>query len=71
MDLKPQPNRALYLETLRRMTPEQRLLKALELTELSRDLFRAGLRWRFPEATEAELQGIYLERMTACHNRPS
>jgi hypothetical protein len=64
MDPKPRPNHQLYLEALRRLTPEQRLLKALELTELSRELFRAGLRQRFPEAGEAELQRIYLERFS-------
>jgi len=71
VDPKPRPNHQLYLEALRRLTPEQRLLKAFELTELSRELFRAGLRRRFPEADEAELQRIYLERMAKCHNRPS
>jgi hypothetical protein len=71
MDPKPRPNHQLYLEALRRLTPEQRLLKAFELTELSRELFRAGLRQRFPEASEAELQRIYLERLEKCHNRPS
>jgi len=71
MDPKPRPNHQLYLEALRRLTPEQRLLKAFELTEMSRELFRAGLRQRFPEADEAELQRIYLERLEQCHNRPS
>ena len=55
MDPKSRPNHQLYLAALRRLTPEQRLLKAFELTELSRELFRAGLRQRFPEADEAEL----------------
>ena len=71
MDPKPRPNHQLYLEALRRLTPEQRLLKAFELTELSRELLRAGLRQRFPEASEAELQRIYLERLERCHSRPS
>jgi hypothetical protein len=71
VDPKPRPNHQLYLEALRRLTPEQRLLKAFELTEFSRELFRAGLRRRFPGAGEAELQRIYLERLEKCHNRPS
>ena len=71
MDPKPRPNHQLYLEALRRMTPEQRLLKAFELTELSRQLLRAGVRRRFPEASETEQQRIYLERLEQCHNRPS
>ena len=71
MDPKLRPNHQLYLEALRRLTPEQRLLKAFELTELSRELLRAGIWQRFPEAGEAQLQRIYLERLEECHNRPS
>jgi len=71
MDPKPRPNHQLCLDALRRMTPEQRPLKAFELTELSRELLRAGLRQCFPDAGEAELQRIYLERLKTRHNRPS
>jgi hypothetical protein len=71
MDPKPRPNRQIYLEALRRLTPEQRLLKAFELTDLSRELFRAGLRRRFPQASEAELERIYLERLARCRNELS
>ena len=71
VDPKPRPNHQLYLEALRRLTPGQRLLKAFELTELSRELFRAGLKLCCPEADEAELERIYLERLSACHSRPS
>jgi hypothetical protein len=71
MDPKPRPNHQIYLEALRRLTPEQRLLKAFELTDLSRELFRAGLKQRFPQAGEAELQQIYLERLARCRNEPS
>src|SRR5665647_2170996 len=50
MDPKPRPNHQLYLEALRRLTPEQRLLKAFELTELSRELLRAGVGEALPQA---------------------
>jgi hypothetical protein len=63
------PNRQLYLQTLRRMTPEQRLLKAFELSELSHDLLRAGIRQRCPDAGPDEVQRIYLERLARCQNR--
>jgi hypothetical protein len=69
MDPKPRPNRALYLDVLRHMTPEQRLEKAMELSELGKDLFLQGLRQRFPEADEAGIHAIYLERIAKCHNR--
>jgi hypothetical protein len=71
MIAKPHANHQIYLEALSRLTPEQRLLKAFELTDLSRALFRDGLRQRFPEASEDELQRIYLERLGLCHNRRS
>ena len=66
---KLRPNHRLYMNALRRLSPEQRLLKAFELTELSRTLFRDGLRQRFPEADEAEIRRLYLERLAKCHSR--
>lgn len=69
MDIKARPNHRLYIETLRRMSPEARLLKALELSQFSKDLFLHGLRKRFPELSEAELKAKYLERVALCHNR--
>ncbi len=68
-DPKPRPNHQRYLEVLRSLTPEQRLLKAFELSEFSRALFLAGLRKRFPDKTEEEIRKIYLERLALCHNR--
>jgi len=69
MDPKPRPNHARYLEILRSMTPEQRLLKAFELSEFSKSLFIVGLRQRFPNATEDEFRRILLDRLDKCHNR--
>jgi hypothetical protein len=69
MDIKPRPNHRLYLETLSRMTPEERLRKAFELTEFSRQLFKAGLRARFPDLSEAERHQLMLARLEKCHNR--
>jgi hypothetical protein len=42
------------VKILRGMTPEQRLRKAFELTEMSRALFATGLRARFPDLTQEE-----------------
>jgi hypothetical protein len=69
MQPKSQPNRAIYLQTLRRMTPAQRLAKAMELSDLGKRLFLHGLRRRFPEADERELRALYLKRIARCHNR--
>lgn len=45
MDPKPRPNHAKYIEVLRSMTSEQRLNKAFELSDLTRQLFFARV-WR-------------------------
>jgi hypothetical protein len=71
MASKPCPNRRLYVQALRRLTPEQRLLKAFELTDLSDGLLRDGLRRRFPSASDQRLHGMFLERLQKCHNRRS
>lgn len=69
MDPKPQPNHQRYLEVLRRMTPEQRLLKAIELSELARQTARDGLRMHFPNLTEPEFHKLFLKQLEKCHNR--
>lgn len=69
MNIKKRPNHKLYIQALRRMSPGQRLLKAFELSQFSRDLFLHGLRKRFPDLSEAEIKILYLERLNKCHNR--
>jgi hypothetical protein len=67
--VKPRPNHAEYLRVLRRMTPDQRLRKAFELGELSRALYRDGLRKRHPELDVQGLQKLLVDRLLRCHNR--
>jgi hypothetical protein len=69
MELKPRANHRLYLEILRKMTPEQKLLKVFELSEFSKALFTAGLHKRFPDATDEEFRRILFDRLDKCHNR--
>ena len=69
MDTKKRQNHRIYIEALRRMTSEERLEKAFELSEFSRRLFVHGLRRRFPDLPEKALMKIYLERLDKCHNR--
>ena len=69
MDPKPHPNHKLYIQILRRMTPEQRLMKAFELSEMSKSLFRQGLRERFPDLSEEDFHQLFLKRLELCHNR--
>jgi len=69
MNPKPRPNHRRYLEVLRAMTPEQRLLKAFELSAFSKALFVEGLRHRFPDASAEEFRRLLLSRLERCHNR--
>ena len=66
---KPRPNHRRYLEVLRRMTPQERLRKAFELSQFSRTLFVEGLRRLHPDASAEEFQRVLLERLERCHNR--
>jgi hypothetical protein len=68
-DPKPRPNHRAYLASLRQMTAEQKLRKMIELSNLTRELFLAGLKARFQVASDAEIRRIYLERLDRCHNR--
>lgn len=67
--MKHRPNHRIYVQTLRRMTPEQRLGKALELSSFTRALFRQGLRERHPELSESELEALYRARVEKARNR--
>lgn len=69
MDIKPRSNHKIYIETLRRMTPEQRVKKAFELSEFSKSLFKQGLRKQFPDLSEEEFHQLYLKRIALCYNR--
>lgn len=69
MNIKERPNHRLYIQTLRHMTPEARLLKCLELSGFTRQMFLHGLRRRFPHASDEAIRRVYLERLNKCHNR--
>ena len=68
-EIKKNPNHKIYLDVLRRMTPEQRLLKAFELSDFSKKLFIHGLRKRFPDLSDEEFKTLLLKRLEKCHNR--
>ncbi len=69
MEIKPNLNHRLYIQTLQKMTPEQRLAKAMALSDLTKKLFFHGLQKRFPDKSETDLKKLYLERIAKCYNR--
>ena len=52
---------------MRTMSGEQKIIKAFELTEMTRRIMRVGIRDANPEATEAEIDELYLERLFQYH----
>lgn len=69
MDIKPRPNHEQYLRVLMQMTPEERLMKAFQLSAWAKELFLEGLKQTFPDKTPEEIHRIYIERLTRCYNR--
>jgi len=53
-DTSPEAHR-VQMEILRRLSPEQRLRQAFELTELARAISAAGVRARHPDYTEHQV----------------
>jgi hypothetical protein len=68
-DLKPNINHKQYIQALRHLTPEQRLTKAFELSEFTKQLFIHGLRRRFATLSNQEFEQLVLQRLAKCHNR--
>lgn len=69
MDIKERPNHKLYIQILREMSAEKKLLKAFELSTFTKELFKQGLRKRFPDLSEEEFLLLLKERLDKCHNR--
>jgi hypothetical protein len=44
-----------YLEAIRRMTPNEKLQRVFELTDSVRSMAEAGVRARYPNASEREI----------------
>ncbi len=69
MDIKKRPNHKIYIQVLRKMSPEKRLIKSFELSEFAKQLFIYGLHKRFPHLQDEEFKKILLKRLDKCHNR--
>lgn len=65
VDPKPRPNDERYYAVLRAMTPEQRLLKAFELSDFTMALFWEGMRHRNPNLTPDQLHRKGIEQLIA------
>jgi len=66
--MKNDPNHAVYIRLMRRLTPEQRLAIAFDLSEFSKRLFIEGLRKLYPDLPEAQFRQLVMRRLERCHN---
>jgi len=62
------PGHREYIKIMRKISPEDRLRKCFELNELTKGLFMAGLKNRFPDYSDKELKKIYLKRISKCYS---
>lgn len=69
MDIKPKPNHEQYLLALIEMGEEKPYSKALELSAITKEMFKEGLRLTFPEKLDTEIKELYLQRIAKCYNR--
>ena len=61
-DTTPQIQQKHY-ELMRNLSPERRLLMAFALTDATRQLVLADLKYRFPEASEEEIRRRFIARV--------
>jgi hypothetical protein len=58
---------AVWDHVMRSMTGERKVAKAFELTGTTRQIMRAGIRSANPDASEAEIQELYVDRLLHYH----
>ncbi len=54
---------AVWQRVVKSMSGPEKVAKAFELTEMTRQIMRAGIRRQHPDASEAEIQEKYVDRL--------
>jgi hypothetical protein len=58
---------AVWRGVVRSMSGPQKVAKVFELTEMTRQIMREGIRKQHPDAGESEIQEIYVDRLLRYH----
>ncbi len=66
---KSRPNHQRSLAILRNMSPQEKLEQVFKLNSRTLQLFRIGLRQRYPELNDEQFEQLYLQMRARCHNR--
>ena len=61
--MHPEAALEIQIATYRKMAGAQRLAIALDLHEMACDIARAGIRWRHPDASDAEVERLLRKRL--------
>jgi hypothetical protein len=69
MNQMPERVYKVYIETLRGMTPEQKLQRVFEMAASARELFCQGVKKLHPDYSENDVNRCYLENIAKCYNR--
>ena len=57
----------IWHQTQARMSGEAKVLKSFELTELTRQNMRSGIQAQNPDASESEIQRMFVNRLLSYH----
>ena len=69
MNLKKQLNRQIYVSIIKNKSPEQRLLKTFELSQMIKTLFYESFKQKYSHLDPSALHKKYLEYLQKCHNK--
>ena len=58
---------AVWRRVVTSMSGPQKVAKAFELTEITRQIMREGIRRQHPDAGESEIHEIYVDRLLQYH----
>jgi hypothetical protein len=58
---------AVWRRVVSSMTGPQKVAKAFELTEVTRQIMRAGIRRQHADASESEIHEMYVDRLLQYH----
>lgn len=58
---------AVWRRVVKSMSGPEKVAKAFELTEITRQSMRAGIRRKHPEATESEINELVVDRLLTYH----
>ncbi|KAA1259965.1 hypothetical protein LF1_25030 [Rubripirellula obstinata] len=59
---------AVHERVMRSLTRSQKLAKAFELTHITRELMRVGIRRQHPKASDTEIQRLYVHQLLEYQN---